>query len=212
MFVHFVPQPNKVSQLPHLGNSTTLFRQIYIYYRQRPKKTPLWEGYLHYNKKELSLGNSTSIINGMTHIEEIAAWIIRNRLIKAGTTFNILPNPTPVSAQDFNELTHEMNQFFEADDEAPVSSTDFLQDYQVKSLYLIINFNSNRKDNRIFSSVAVYTTTWGDFFCKVFSSKNGHDSMSDIIALISRDLGLSLNETRIGYYIPKMSRKRIKKV
>ncbi len=212
MFVYFVPQPFKVSQLPNLTSGRSLFKQLYLYYRQAPKQQPVWEVYSRYNKNEMLKGNEKAVLGNQTYIEEIAAWVIRNNLVKTGTQFTILPNPTPVTAQEFNELLTEMGIFFDTDSKMPVSSTDFLEPYQIKSLYIIINFNTNQKADKIFRYIACFTTTWGDFFCRPFHSKQGLNSIADAEAAISRDLDLSLQETHIGYYIPKMSRKRIKKV
>ena len=212
MFVYFVPQPFKINQLPNLTSGRRLFNQLFLYYRQAPKQPTVWNVYSRYNKSELIKGNEKAVLGNQTYIEEIAAWIIRNQLVKAGTLFTILPNPTPVTAQEFDELLTDMGRFFEVDNHTAISSTDFLEPYKIKSLYIIINFNTDRKADRIFRYIACFTTTWGDFFCRPFHSKTGLNSIADAEALICRDIGLSLENTRIGYFVPKMSRKRIKRV
>ncbi len=209
MFVQFVPQPHKVKKLPHVAKGRKLFKQLYIYYRKDNKK-PSWEVYSEYNKNEILNGNSKAILKDVEHIEEIAAWSIQNSLLSYGTDFNILPNPTFVSAQDFNELLDEMADFFTVDEDDSVPSTAFLEHYKPLKLYTIVNFSNNRKANKVFEYVAVYRTTWGELYCRAYKSKNGLDSMSEATEKIRQNLELSFDNTQLGYHIPRMSRKRIK--
>lgn len=212
MFVHFVKHPHKVDKLPHLTKGRTLFNQLYIYYRQEFEKNGSWEVYRTYYKKEKLKKNDRAILKGMDHIEQIAAWIIQNQLLKTGTIFNIIPNPTQVSARDFNELIHKMDLFFTSDAGNTMSPAAFLEQYKAHRLYIIINFTEHRKADKIFDYVAVYLTTWGELFCRAYKSKTGLNSLSDAAKKISRDLNLSFENTEIGYHIPRMSGKRIKKV
>lgn len=210
MFVQFVPQPNKVQKLPHVTEGRQLFKQLYIYYRQRQDKKPAWEVYSEYNKNEIIQSNTKAILKEVEHIEEIAAWSIQNDLVNCGTNFNILPNPTFVSAQDFNELLKEMTDFFISKGDDSVSANAFLKNYVPIELYVIVNFNDNRKADKIFDYVAVYRTSWGELYCRLYHSKDGLNSLSEAIENIQINLSLTFENTRLGYHIPKMARKRIK--
>ena len=210
MFVQFVPQPHKVQKLPHVTEGRRLFKQLYIYFRQSGDKKPAWEVYSEYNKNEIIQSNSKAILKGIEHIEEIAALSIQNDLLNCGTNFNILPNPTFVSAQDFIELINEMTEFFISKGDDSVSANAFLKNYVPIELYVIINFNDNRKADKIFDYVAVYRTSWGELYCRYYHSKEGLTSLSEAIENIQINLSLTFENTRLGYHIPKMSRKRIK--
>lgn len=210
MFVQFVPQLHKVQKLPHVTKGRKLFKQIYIFYRQRAGKKPVWEVYSEYNKEEISESNSKAILKEIEHVEEIAAWSIQNNLLSSGTIFNILPNPTEVSAQDFNELLNDMSGFFKSDGDDSVAANAFLKNYYPTELFVIVNFNNTRKADKIFDYVAVFRTSWGELYCRYYHSKTGLDSLSEAIENIQINLSFTFENTRLGYHIPKMSRKRIK--
>lgn len=211
MFVQFVPQPHKVPKLPHVTEGRRLFKQLYVYYRKNARKKPSWEVYSEYNKNDIVSGNTKAILKDIEHIEEVAAWVIQNNLLNCGTTFNILPNPTFVSAQDFNDLITDMTLFFDDNEENSVPPSAFLEQYKPIKLYTIINFSGNRKADRVFDYVAVYLTSWGELYCRAYKSKKGLESLSDTLEQIIQHLELSFENTQMGYHIPKMSRKRIKK-
>lgn len=211
MYVHFVDQPHKVTQLPALSVSGSLFSQLYLYYRQRRGEPASWAVYSKYNKQGYADGSERPILENIIHIEEVAAWAIRNRMIQGGTTFTILPNPTPVTAPEFNALIHEMDIFFPEEIEEGLQTADLLEPYKINALYMIINYNDYRKSDRIHSLVAVFTTSWGEFFCVPFLSKNGLKTIADAETYLSRQLDRPLDNTRIGYYIHKRSRQAILK-
>lgn len=209
MFVQFSSHPTKVKTLPHVARGRTLFKQLYLYYRQIPRKQPLWDVYPYYDKKAMVKGNDWAVLMDVEEIEEVAAWVIHNGVYQAGTQFNILPNPSSVSAQDFQELLKDMNDFFVFGEGDGMPPESFLESFKMYRLYLIVNFTQDRKSERIREFAAVYMTTWGEMFCRKYKSRSGLQTISEAVDKVERDLGLSCKDVAIGYHIPKMSKKRI---
>ena len=209
MFVQFSSHPHKVQTLPHSARGRGLFRQLYLYYRQYPGKKAVWDVYPFYNKQIMTAGNEDAIIRDVVHIEEVAAFVVHNGIYSSGTGFNILPNPSSVSAQDFNELLKDMNDFFpfgEGDNIAPES---FLEPFKIVKLYIVANFSLGKKSERVYEFAAVYMTSWGEVFCRAYKSSAGFSTISEAIENVEKDLGLSCQDVKTGCYVPRMTRRRV---
>ncbi|MBU1167939.1 MAG: class I adenylate cyclase [Proteobacteria bacterium] len=209
MFTQFSSHPYKVKTLPHVARGMNLFKQLFIYYRQAPRTRPVWDVYPYYDKQAMVNGNDWAILRDVDQLEEVAAWVIHNGIYQSGTRFNILPNPSSVSAQDFHDLLKDMNDFFVFGEGDTMSPGFYLEAFKMFRIYMIANFTQSRKSDRIFEYAAVYMTTWGEVFCRKYTSKKGLSSISETIDKVEKDLGLACRNVKIGYHIPRMSKKRI---
>lgn len=209
MFVQFSSHPFKVKTLPHVARGRTLFKQLFLYYRQAPRTKPVWDVYPYYDKKAMVESNQWAVLKDVDHIEEVAAWVIHNGIYQSGTRFNILPNPSSVSAQDFQDLLKDMNEFFVFGEGDSMPPELYLESFNMFRLYIIANFTQTRKSDRIVEYAAVYMTTWGEMFCRKYKNNIGFQTISEVVDKVEKDLGLSCLNVKIGSHISRVSKKTI---
>jgi adenylate cyclase class 1 len=207
MFVQFSDHPFKVKTLPHVARGRNLFKQLFLYYRKAPRTEPVWDVFPFYDKKAMTLGNDWAVLRNVAHIEEVAAWVVHNGIYQSGTRFTILPNPSSVSAQDFQDLLKDMNDFFVFGEGDAIPPTRYLETFTMARLFIVANFTLERKSDRMIEFTAVYMTSWGEMFCRSYTTPSGLSSPSEAVDWIENDLGLSCRNIPLGGHMPRLSRK-----
>ncbi len=208
MFVQFSKQPHRVEKLPLVFHGKSLFQQLHIKYRQPREGPALWS--LHHLERDGQRDNSgDETLKTMERIEEIAIWLVHNGLYLPSTSFQLMPNSTPISLQDILDLLQKLNQFFSSKDTGTISPQALLKNSKVNKLLIAVNFGLSRQLKKINEYTVFYMTSWGELYCKVFSDKKGINSVGDALNKAKKQLGLPLLSCQMGVFIPRSARKRI---
>jgi adenylate cyclase class 1 len=209
MFVQFSKQPHKVEKLPLIVHGESLFQQLYLKYNRPMQGSATW-GLYHLERGKHGARGQGKILKKMGRIEEIAIWLVHNGLYLPTTSIELVPNPTPISIQDILNLLRKLQEFFPTKEADTVSPQALLEKPRVHKLLVVVNFNLDRKLNKIHEYTAIYMTSWGEFFCRVFSDKSGVPSMKDALRRLGEQLGLPISSGRAGFHIPHSAGKRIR--
>ena len=209
MFVQFSKQPHKVEKLPLIVHGKSLFQQLYLQYSQPAAEQATWSLY-HLKRGKQRGPNGTKILKKMGRIEEIAIWLVHNGLFLPTTSFELVPNPTPISIQDILDLLRRLYEFFPSKEVEAIPPRALLKKPQVDKLLIAVNFNLSRKLPRIHEYTAFYMTSWGEFFCRVFSDKKGVTTVEGALHRAEEQLDLPISSGQVGFFIPRLARKHIR--
>lgn len=209
MFVQFADQPRKVKTLPLAVRGRNLLGQLYIHYRQPQGKSPAWDIFPFYDKDIMAKNNDPAIFKDVARIEDVAAFVVHNGIYASGTLFTLLPNPTPLTAQDFLHLLKEVNDFFPYGESDSVAPSAYLEPVRIRRLYLIVNFALGKKADLIYEFAAIYTTTWGEMYCRTYKDSAGIYRASEALKKIEGDLGLTSHDAIIGCYVPRLTKRKV---
>jgi adenylate cyclase class 1 len=208
MFVQFSKQPHKVEKLPFVVQGKSFFQQLQFQYHQTREGKPNW--HLFHSRKGASSGDKAGdVLTKKERLEEIAIWLVYNGLYIPGISFQLLPNPTPISIQDILDLLHQLKTFFGAADFEEIFPQELLKNPRVRRLFLIVNFNLSRRLSRIYEYTAIYVTSWGELFCRVFSDKKGFHSLDDVIKRVKSQLEIPLSSGQTGFFVAREALKHI---
>jgi len=209
MFVQFSKQASKVEKLPLISHGKCLFDQLNLQYVENGNGSPLWQ-LVHQKKGKEKTENSNELLKQMGRIEDLIIWLVRNDLVESAASFQLMPNPTPISIQDLTDFVKAINGFFSLEEIDNLPAAGLLNKAHVFKLFLIINFCLSRRLNRIHEYTVVYVTTWGEFYCQVFTDEKGLIFVEDAIKKVKTQLDHPFPGDSTGYFIPRSSRKRIK--
>jgi adenylate cyclase class 1 len=209
MFVQFSKQPHKVEKLPLIVHGKSLFQQLYLQHSQPVEGPATWSLY-HLKRGKQRGPNGTKILKKMGRIEEIAIWLVHNGLFLPTTSFELVPNPTPISIQDILDLLRRLYEFFPSKEVEAIPPRALLKKPQVDKLLIAVNFNLSRKLPRIHEYTAFYMTSWGEFFCRVFSDKEGVTTVEGALHRAEEQLDLPISSGQVGFFIPRLARKHIR--
>ena len=107
-------------------------------------------------------------------------------------------------------LQHVENEFFRLGEIDNLSAGELLKKARVFKLFVVINFGLSRRLNRIHECAAIYVTTWGEFFFKMFSDEKGLLFVEDAIETVKTRLDHPFIDGSVGYFIPQSAGKRMR--
>lgn len=208
MFVQFSKQAHKVEKLPLVVHGKDLFQQLSFQYTETKKGQATW--HLSHLKRAGQRARSGGELLKKGRIEEISIWLVHNGLYLPSTSFQLMPNPTPIALQDILDLLRKLHEFFPLHEVEEIAPQAFLKDPYIQKLFITVNFNLNRKLDKIYEYTTIYMTSWGEFFCCFFYDRNGIDSVEDALNRAKEQFDLPVSSSRVGLYIPRLGRKHIR--
>ncbi len=207
MFVQFSKKSHKVDKLPLIVHGKALFQQLYFQYNN-PKDGPAtWS--LDHLQRDGQRGRKGGNLLKSGRIEEICIWLVHNGLYLPTTSFQLMPNPTPISLQDILDLLRKLHEFYPVHEAEKIVPQALLKEPYIQKLFLTINFNLNRKLKKVHEYTTIYMTSWGEFFCRTFHDKNGLPSVKETLNRAKEQLDLPCPSGQVGLYIPQVARKYI---
>ncbi|MFH1672513.1 MAG: class I adenylate cyclase [Pseudomonadota bacterium] len=207
MFVQFSKKSNKVDKLPLIVHGKALFQQLYFQYKN-PKAGPAsWS--LYHLKRDGQRERKGGDLLKSGRIEEICIWLVHNGLYLPTTSFQLMPNPTPISLQDILDLLRKLHEFYPVHEAEEIVPQALLKEPYIQKLFLTVNFNLNRKLKKVHEYTTIYMTSWGEFFCRTFHDKNGLNSVEEALSGAKEQFDLPCSSGQVGLYIPQLAGKHI---
>lgn len=207
MLAQFKPRPFKVEKMPLISHGRKLFHQLRFEHSESGASVS-WALTPDKRVSQERGDNEREVLVRMPRLEEVLIWMIHNNLFLSTTHFYLVPNPTPVTTNDLHEVLPALHAFFPPGKDAG-SEKELLETEVIKKLFIVVNLGVIRKKARIHEYAAIYLTSWGDLFCRVFTDEEGLISLSEILGRLSVDLGMPFDNCEMGGYIPYGARQRI---
>lgn len=182
MFVQFNIEKSKV-RTELLVSRGTLLNGLTLIYSQNPQQSSKWSLAHKWNDRAKGTEKTEELISA-TGIEEIAAWLIHNKLYSPDAYIKLAPNPTYVRANDIKLLLKNMHDLFEEDMKKEISGDILCAKSIVTSLFVSLNFTMQRGLNEITECCVVYRNSWGEMFCHSFGRLSGISTSADAIKKI----------------------------
>jgi adenylate cyclase len=207
MFVQFSKHPHKVERLPLVVHGQALFQKLYFQYMKPVGGPPMW-GLYHLERTGQREHNRGDLLK-KGRIEEIAIWLVHNGLYLSTTSFQLMPNPTPISLQDILDLLRKLYGFFPLHEAEKVAPQALLKKAYIRKLFITVNFDLSRELDKIYEYTTIYMTSWGEFFCRVFFDKRGIDSIEDVLNRAKEQCELPFSSGAVEFYMPRLATKHI---
>ncbi len=186
MFVQFHKESSKVKTVL-LVSRKGLLSGMSLLYHQDGNKNPEWTLIHKWSDRDKGIEEVEKLKSAST-IEEIAAWLIHNRLYSPETYIKLDPNPTHVRANDLRLLVRDMYHFFHREMKTEASGDDLFNKSVVRSLFVSLNFTAPRDAKMLTECCAIYRNSWGEMFCHAMTLPQGMKTPADVIYKLKRDL------------------------
>ena len=108
------------------------------------------------------------------------------------------------------DFVKAVNGFFSLEEIDKLPPGALLKKARVFKLFVAVNFGLSRRLNRIHECTAIYVTTWGEFYCRLFTDEEGFIFVDDAVEKIKTRLDHPFAGGSFGYFIPQSAGKRIK--
>ncbi len=200
VYIEFSIQPGKVKKILLVSRSKRHFHGLHLQYLQSSNQTATWQ---LVNKNTKSLVNHEEALISGTTIEEIGAWLVNNGLYNETSVINLVPNPTYVTFDDIRKLYKAISDFFNPVLGEYISFDQLLLKNRIVCLFLSINFYAPKKQHQVTEYTAVYLNSWGEMFCKSYSSDIGFQSIEDAKTDIMKRIGIKKLPLNTAFYFSK---------
>jgi adenylate cyclase, class 1 len=125
------------------------------------------------------------------------AYLIWNDIYQS-TNVRMIPNPTPVTLQEINNLAKRIKEIFGVVDITGIDFNNFLETEKVTKMLVVVSFENPRNASELNDLSVIYSNHWGELFFRRFNSP------SQFEAFIGQG-GLIFSRTEKHYYIQRNS-------
>jgi len=179
------------------SKSTINFTGLHIRHVRTKEGETTWE-LIHKTGK--STDRDETLITAKT-IEEIGAWLMINSLYTDDPGVNLIPNPTPVTANDIRKLFKSLGAYFDPLIHQPVGFDPLLNKEALAGLFVSVNFYSPQQQRDITDYTLIYMNTWGEMFLKSFWPEKGLPDVKELKKAVQGHLHpLSFPERSLCYF------------
>ncbi len=183
VFSELSKQSGKIQKVLLVSASHTFFYGLHLKNIQGSGK---WE---LLSKRTKGQGTQDRMIEAET-IEEISAWLILNQIYDPSGIINLIPNPTPVNADDLKKLFTTMHKFFSPVLKIPISFQQLLDKEIISHLFVSINFYAPKQQKNITDCTAIYFSSWGKMFSKSFPLTQSLSNRIEVMAHVLKKLSI----------------------
>ena len=190
-------QPDKISKVLLASKSIINFTGLHIRHARTKEGETTWE-LIHKTGK--GTDRDETLIAAKT-IEEIGAWLMINSLYTDDPGINLIPNPTPVTANDIRKLFKSMGAYLDPLIHQPVGFDPLLRKEALAGLFVSVNFYSPQQQRDITDYTLIYMNTWGEMFLKSFRPEKGLPDVKTLKKAVQVHLHpLSFPERSLCYF------------
>ncbi|TVM17642.1 hypothetical protein DPQ33_08355 [Oceanidesulfovibrio indonesiensis] len=159
------PGPNKVLPLPFIRMRPGMLTGLEFSWQPTGKSESVWSVRAEFPKREGGKP-APETLRSEKSPEELAAWLVANEIYDPSVLLTAQSLEPPLSIPDMQNLLSDLREFFPVPRifDPPVRAG--LQDERAARVFVTVNLTIPREVRRISRIAVVWSTTWGQLFCK----------------------------------------------
>ncbi len=172
IFSNFSKRKHKIEHMPFLSIGGNSFRVLHVQAKNRKMNRPV--DWAVQGAQEIAAKDRLQLVNlraGMD-LAEILVWLASNKLYLPGIEVRGDYSISPVTARDVQALLDRLVDFFPP---GPTFNTDIgemLQPERIMRAFFILNLIQPREQATVSEATIVYSTNWGELFCRTVAVQN----------------------------------------
>ncbi|MUM76416.1 adenylate cyclase [Pseudodesulfovibrio sp. F-1] len=165
---NFSPKPHKVMRVPFMDAQGGAFALLHFSARKAPGKKTVWitRGGSRAEAKKPS--SALHILHTGDDPAHMLAWLLANRLHTPRTLLQGDRTMAPLSLADLQKLMPAMHEFFPYAQTFEPDINEGLTPERVNRAFFIFNLTAAPDQKRIEQVSVIYSTNWGEMFCRTF--------------------------------------------
>jgi adenylate cyclase, class 1 len=138
-------------------------------------------------------------------IVELLTWIAANSMYSPKMEIRGDYSISPVAAKDIENLLRDLQAFFPASATFNTDISETLNPERVVKAFLALNFAQPREKAQVLEVSIVYSTNWGELFCRTVQVNNSR-AVENPLEFLAAALGEPLPEPpQLAFFIPERS-------
>jgi adenylate cyclase class 1 len=166
---NFSPKPSKIMRVPFMDAAGGNFAILHFSAQKAPGKKPVWvvRGGSRAESKKSS--GALQLLHRSGDPVHMLAWLLANRLYNPKSLLQADRTVAPISVADLQKLMPAMHEFFPFDQTFERDINEGLSPERVTRAFFIFNLTAAPDARRIEQAAVIYSTNWGELFCRTFS-------------------------------------------
>jgi len=165
---NFSPKPHKVMRVPFLDAPGGGFALLHFSARKAPGKKTVWVIRGGSRAEAKKPASALQILHTGGDPAYMLAWLLANRLHTPRTLLQGDRTMAPLSLADLQKLMPAMHEFFPFDQTFERDINEGLTPERVIRAFFIFNLTAAPDQKRIEQVSVIYSTNWGEMFCRTF--------------------------------------------
>lgn len=203
ILANFARKQDKVSRIPFLDVGSESFSMLRFSAAKKTAKPTIW--HLQAMQRSGSKGPSRELQELLRHEQAamLPAWLIGNCLYRPEIHIQADRSIAPLAATDLQRLLSEMAEFFPYEETFEPELDEGLKPETVVKAFLIVNLDVPPESKSIESLAVIFSTNWGEMFCKTFRTPDpsvAEDAGAFLESALEHKLAV---DPELGIFMPR---------
>ncbi|MBI4667561.1 MAG: class I adenylate cyclase [Nitrospinae bacterium] len=203
LFTIYSKKPGKVEYLKRVKDEAEALETICFTGLIKPKVKPVWTIYRDNIASALAKGTPVDhlAINRGPDPVELLMWLAQNRIYSPKSFMYFIPNPTPVSLKDIQQLLERIYTLFHYVAMADLKIDDLLAKARTLKILVVVNLLSDRWKREPEMIHLLYSNSWGEAFCHPAGFADGMQKALEALENAGNDFSLN-NPSMFDIFVP----------
>lgn len=166
---NFAKKKSKIMRVPFMDIKGEGFPILHFSAEKAPGRKPVWVVRGGTKAEAKKSAESLQLLHRSGDPAHMLAWLLANRMYSPKSLLQADRTIAPIAVADLQKLMPAMYEFFPFDDTFERDINEGLESERVIRVFLVFNLTSPPDTKKIETAAAIYTTNWGEMFCRTFT-------------------------------------------
>jgi adenylate cyclase class 1 len=165
---NFSPKQNKVMRVPFMDAAGGGFALLHFSAQKAPGRKPVWVARGGSRTEAKRSAGALQPLHRSGDPVHMLAWLLANRIYSPRSLLQGDRTVAPISLADLQKLMPALYEFFPFDSTFERDINEGLHPERVTRAFFIFNLTAPPDTRRIEQAAVIYSTNWGEMFCRTF--------------------------------------------
>ena len=165
---NFSKKNHKVMRVPFMDTSGEEFAILHFSADKNPGKKTIWEVRGGSRSEAKRAADTLQVLHRSGDPAHLLAWLFANRIYNPKSHLQGDRTVAPISVADLQKLMPALLEFFPFEETFERDINDGLEPERVVRVFFIFNLTAPPDAKRIEQAAVIYSTNWGELFCRTF--------------------------------------------
>ncbi|MCJ2165901.1 MULTISPECIES: class I adenylate cyclase [unclassified Pseudodesulfovibrio] len=165
---NFAKKKHKIMRVPFMDIKDTGFPILHFSAERKPGSPPIWavRGGTAVEAKQSA--DALQLLHRNPDPVHMMAWLLANRIYQPRSLLQADRSIAPIAVADLQKVMTSLHEFFPFAQTFERDINEGLHSERVTSAFFIFNLTAPPDSKRIEQAAVLYTTNWGEMFCRTF--------------------------------------------
>ena len=165
---NFSKKPHKIMRVPLMDTRRDGFPLLHFSAAKEPGKRTIWIVRGGATKEAKQSAEALQLLFRSLDPVHMLAWLLANRLYNPKGLLQADRSIAPIAVHDLQKVMSTLYDFFPFDETFERDINEGLHPERIIRLFIVLNLNAAPEIKKIEQATVIYSTNWGEMFCRTF--------------------------------------------